>query len=531
MSTAIDRWTNGTGGPPRILVVGGASLDTLFVRGRPTPSAGGAGLYTALAAMRAGVDVTMLAPRPDPMPPPLVPADRLIRWVGPIVSPDDLPRFEIAYGPDGGVTRFDEFLGAEPDMRPSLLNGIGDLPPLAFCVPFLDAALQLAFVEALAGHGCLTVANTYSCAANRETAAVRRTADTTDVFFCNESEADLLFGPINEVTVRPGRILFITLGSRGAMVVQGSHRTTVPAIATDAVDPTGAGDTFCGTVMAHLANGAHPVEAARHGVAAASSMVAGVGPALLIHPDGVPTPPVDQRAHVDLARVTAMAGLLAGLDEVAAFPFTGDLFPDAGDPAALDFFFAATLQQFGFWRRSDGHYGGPTYATVDGVRRKGSDYLWASYLRWLRTDPAGLTPEGQAAVTAGQFTALLAGDTGGTPLTALPLHAALANDYGATMGELGWHPHDLLEAANRTDRAPARSRRRVSRGPAPEEVGPARHHPPPEARGMAPRCGGGRQPADRRLPHPANLPADRHGRRRRHAPRPPHHPAHRRGVR
>jgi len=451
MSTAIERWTNGTGGPPRILVVGGASLDILHVGGRPTPSAGGAGLYTALAAMRAGADVTMLAPRPDPMPSPLVSTDHLIRWVGPMVSPDDLPRFEIAYGPDGGVTRFDEFLGVEPDMRPDLLDGIGDLPPLAFCVPFLDAALQLAFVEALATRGCLTAANTYSCAAGRETAAVRKTAAAADVFFCNESEANLLFGATDEVSVRPGQVLFITLGSLGAMVVQGSHRTTVPAIATDAVDPTGAGDTFCGTAMAHLARGAHPVEAARHGVAAASSMVTGVGPALLIHPDHVPMPPADRRAQVDQVRVTAMAALIAGLDEVAAFPFTGDLFPDVGDPAALDFFFSATLQQFGFWKRSDGHYGGPTYATVAGARHKGSDYLWASYLRWMRADPAGLIPERQAAVTADEFATLLAGDDGATPLTALPLHAMLANDYGATMSALGWRPHDLLDAANRTD--------------------------------------------------------------------------------
>ncbi len=452
MNTAIERWTKGTGGAPRVLVVGGASLDTIHVGGKPTPSAGGAGLYTALAAMRAGADVTMLAPHPDPMPAPLAPAARLIRWVGPLVAPDDLPRFEIAYGPEGGVTRFDEFLGAEPDMRPDLLDDIDSLPPLAFCVPFLDAALQLAFVEALAERGCLTVANTYSCAAGRETEAVRRTAATADIFFCNESEAGLLLGPIDEVTALPGKVLFITLGSRGAMVVQGSHRTTVPAIATTAVDPTGAGDTFCGTVMAHMADGAHPVEAARHGVAAASSMVAGVGPALLIHPDGNPAPPMDERARVDTIRVTAMATLIAGLEEAAAFTFTGGLFPEVADPGALDFFFTATLQQFGFWARSDGHHGRPTYATVDGVRHKGSDYLWATYLRWLRTDPAGLTPEGQAAVTEKDFTTRLAGDDGGTPLTALPLHMALANDYGVTMRELGWRPGDLVEAANRTDR-------------------------------------------------------------------------------
>ncbi|MCJ7726809.1 MAG: carbohydrate kinase family protein, partial [Acidimicrobiia bacterium] len=452
MTDLLRRWAQGDRKAPRLLVVGGASLDILDVSGIPTPSAGGSGLYTSLAAARAGASVTMLAPRPDPMPKVLAPADRFIRWVGPPVAPDDLPHFEIAYQPNGDVGRFESEMGAEPDLRPHLIDDLDDLPAMAFCVPFLDASLQLAFVEDLARRGCLTVANTYSCAARSNAETVRRTAAAADVFFCNESEAGLLFGSIDAVPCRPGQIVFVTRGADGATVIQGSLHTRVPAPPAEVVDPTGAGDTFCGTVMAHLASGAHPVEAARHGVAAASRMVEGVGPSLLIEDAGDAAPAADERARVDIGRVAAMASLLSGLDRVEPFDFTGDVFPEVGDPGALDFFFSATLQQFGFWSTSDGHYGRPTYATIDGTRHKGSDYLWAAYLRWMRTEPGALPPQGQAAVTPERYAAALAEDGGGTPLPALDLHASLAADYGASLAQLGAAPADLLEVANRSDR-------------------------------------------------------------------------------
>ena len=122
-----ERWLRATSSP-RLLVVGGASLDRIHVHGEPVATPGGAGLYTALAAARAGVQVAMLAPVPDPMPPELLPAQRLLHWVGPVVPIDGLPRFEIAYDDTGAITLFREHLGAEPDMTPALLDLIDDIP-------------------------------------------------------------------------------------------------------------------------------------------------------------------------------------------------------------------------------------------------------------------------------------------------------------------------------------------------------------------------------------------------------------------
>jgi sugar/nucleoside kinase (ribokinase family) len=436
------------GTPPRVLVVGGASLDTLVVRGAPTPSAGGAGLYTALAAARAGAGVTMLAPRPRPVPGALSPALERIAWVGPEVSPDRLPRFEIAYGPSGEVVRFDEFMGAEPEMRPQLLDGIDDATGWAYAVPFLDAELQLEFVRALRGRGALVAAGTYGRAVRAAPETVRTTMAEADAFFCNEDEAAVLFGAASEPTAPAGRLLFVTRGAAGATVHQGDHRSEIPGITVDALDPTGAGDTFCGTTLARLAAGDHPVEAARAGVAASAEQVTGVGPERLLRPPPGPTYPTAPVAAVRPRRVEALAELIAGLDELRPFPFAGDLFPPPGHAAALDFFFSATLQQFGFWREDAGHWVEPMIAPLGGRRLKGSDYLWAAYLRWMQDEPAGLTPGGQRAVTGASFSQRLADDAGRDPLPASEWAAHLAAAFGSTMTRLGWTPQDVVRAAS-----------------------------------------------------------------------------------
>ena len=60
----------------------------------------------------------------------------------------------------------------------------------------------------------------------------------------------------------------VTMGGDGAMVVQESEVVRIPAPSVQSVDPTAAGDTFCGTVAAFLAADLGLEEAVRRAVAA-----------------------------------------------------------------------------------------------------------------------------------------------------------------------------------------------------------------------------------------------------------------------
>jgi hypothetical protein len=102
-----------------LLVIGGASLDVYHLaNGETVYSPGGAGLYTALAAARSGARSGMFAPRPDPIPEALRPADERIEWIGPSVPPDQLPSFEIAHYGGGRAALLNASWGGEMLITP-----------------------------------------------------------------------------------------------------------------------------------------------------------------------------------------------------------------------------------------------------------------------------------------------------------------------------------------------------------------------------------------------------------------------------
>jgi ribokinase len=110
---------------------------------------------------------------------------------------------------------------------------------------------------------------------------------TIDVLIVNEHEALEIAGvadldaAIDALASRVGALV-VTLGRRGSLVVCGGERADVAPFRADAVDTTGAGDTFCGMFAATLAaSGRAPesvdvpllVDAARAGAAAAALAV------------------------------------------------------------------------------------------------------------------------------------------------------------------------------------------------------------------------------------------------------------------
>lgn len=101
-----------------------------------------------------------------------------------------------------------------------------------------------------------------------------------DVLVPNVPELGVLTGgdeprTLEEVAARgrplaDGRALVVTMGESGALVIEGDRATHVPAPRVDAVDTTGAGDAFCGSLAAGLAAGLPLVDAARDAVRVAS---------------------------------------------------------------------------------------------------------------------------------------------------------------------------------------------------------------------------------------------------------------------
>ena len=432
-----------------LLVIGGASSDILHFGGQKVSSLGGAGMYTAMAAQRSGVQVTMFSPRPDPLPDQFIPVNqRLAGWLGPRCSPAELPQFEISY--ERGKTEYlQEYIGAEEQLSPTHIPGDLAKYDLIHVTPLGDAERQLTFLQALRKNGAKRIsAGTGLFNAEEQPEAIRIVFEHSDYAFMNYQEAEMVYGSLEAAKTKPGKVLFITRGEEGAIVVQGDYVTNLPAVPSQVLDPTGAGDTFCGAAVAQLILGNHPVMAATAAAILSAEMIQYPGPTALFSPDPPPAVPVDLRALVNDSQVWSIARLVAELPQVEPFDFTGPELPAVGDPLTLDWFFVATLQQFGFWTTDKGRYHQPVIATIDGKKLKGSDYLWQAYLRQLHNDPAFFSVERQANLSPAEMEQLFQADDGSIPMPALDLHLAQARQYGYDMLALDLSPQKLLQQAS-----------------------------------------------------------------------------------
>lgn len=113
----------------------------------------------------------------------------------------------------------------------------------------------------------------------------------TDILVVNETELSHFAGvpvsgdaPVAEVgdvarrlIQRPGQTVIATLGVRGAVAVTAEGEILVPGRAVKAVDTTGAGDCFVGSLSARLAAGDDLAAAMRYANVAASISVTRVG--------------------------------------------------------------------------------------------------------------------------------------------------------------------------------------------------------------------------------------------------------------
>jgi hypothetical protein len=271
--------------------------------------------------------------------------------------------------------------------------------------------------------------------------------ELSDTFFMNDLEAEAVFGSLEAARTAPGKVLYVTLGAQGAYVILADTSTLVPGVSGTVLDPTGAGDTFCGGTLAYLLQKEHPIMAARHAVALAAEMIGQVGPAALLSEDPTPEAPLDPRVQVDEGQVRQVAKTISTLPEAPPYPWVGPTLPPVGHPKAVDYLFAATLQQFSFWSVRDSRYYQPMIAQIRGVERKGSDYLWAAMTRRLEEDAEFCSPERQAHLSREELLAVFRADNGEDPMPALDLHLEEARRYGRDMVALQLTPQAVVDRA------------------------------------------------------------------------------------
>jgi len=266
-----------------VLVVGVVSLDRLHLGSNSFHTVGGAGMYTAIAAQSVGASVELFAPCPISMPSMLKQVDDCLDWFGPEILPDELPKMEITHHGNDVATLNSLEWGAEikldPEDLPSDLSGC----KMVHLAALSSAERQLHFLEECRSRGAqLISAGTYSYVVQHEPQAVLKLMKEADIFFMNENEATGLFGSVGNLVVDPGKLVFVTLGRNGAIVLTDEFSGNIPARLVTELDPTGAGDTFCGATLAGLSRGILPKEAATTAINLAGLVVTGIGPQALL---------------------------------------------------------------------------------------------------------------------------------------------------------------------------------------------------------------------------------------------------------
>lgn len=431
----------------KILVIGGASQDILHINGKDIHTTGGAGLYTALGAHAAGGQVDMLAPLPSPMPLLMQPINELINWFGPTVSQDELPHFAIEYDSSGKAT----YTTVEP--RSESLMTENDIPSdlsnytYVHIVQLGNIDVQLRMIKKCRDSKAqnISVSGGHNLQDNQKE-KISALIEQADLCFMNEHEAASNLGPTKNICSPTGTILFVTHGENGVSIIQGNDLQRISINPTDPRDPTGAGDSFCGALLSYLCSLEHPVQAAKKAAKIAKITVSHLGTKGLMQQ--VRTTPTDSASQVSMNtdKIRQIAKIMEAeeADELP-YTFTGIGQPAIGHPNTLDFFFALTLQQFGFWTKNNQKYVAPMIAKIGGYKRKGSDYIGSAYSRMLDSDPSFFSVERQASLSKEELKTILSDDEGKCPMPAIDLHLSEAKSYGQDMLTLGVTPAKIIQ--------------------------------------------------------------------------------------
>lgn len=262
----------------RVVVVGSSNTD-LVSRAARLPRAGetvfgssfaiypgGKGANQAVAARRAGADVTFVGATGDD-------AFGAARRDELASEGIDLTHLSVVGGVASGVAQIVVEAGGENQIV--VVPGANDLVQPEQALTAIDAGCDV--LSAVLEVAFATVRSAFT--APRTGIGVLNAAPfdprvveilgSVDILVCNESEAAAILGrtiAVENVSVAgsaaeslldfgPGAAI-ITLGAAGAVVADASGLRVFPAPTMTVVDTTGAGDCFCGVLAAWLADGA-----------------------------------------------------------------------------------------------------------------------------------------------------------------------------------------------------------------------------------------------------------------------------------
>lgn len=275
---------------PRVLALGGLTLDWVRPPAEHGPSPGGNALYAAVGAWLAGCEAAVGAVIGEDYPDELLePVSAAGIDLGPVrrvegpsfrVLLDETVRpRRITYLPGSG---HNDRLDPTPDQLPA------DLTATAVHLCPIPTASQQRLLAALPPEAGPVTLDTVVIPGEVEpgASALTELLRGCDVFLPSRDEVDQLWpgwSYAELAAVVPSRLV-VKLGADGSIGVVGGRTFRVPAVPAEAVDTTGAGDAFCGAFAARLGRGDDLPVAMAWGSAAASLVIAEHGATHVLTP-------------------------------------------------------------------------------------------------------------------------------------------------------------------------------------------------------------------------------------------------------
>ena len=284
-----------------IVVVGDAALDVIARHDKPLPhggdarakirfTGGGSGANTALWLRHLGAETTLLARIGDDPGGRLIRAELEAAGVRCAFAVDpEAPTCCVVVMVDGSGQR--SMLAdrganqrfAPEDVTPEALSGASHLHLSGYVL--LDPPSRAAGLAALAAAreaGLTTSVDPQAAAHITDPAAFLADARGVDLLMPNTEELVALTGSADPVSAKEllGTVgaVVVTAGLDGASWVDADGVTSVPAVAAECIDSTGAGDAFDAGVLTGWLAGESTVDVLRHGTRLGALAVGKVGP-------------------------------------------------------------------------------------------------------------------------------------------------------------------------------------------------------------------------------------------------------------